>query len=329
MSEKLPHLTDGVCNSFAGRIQEPGRPLVDTVASPVARWARATVTCVRSRWRKIAVAVCFVAALVTQGFFHWADTRVGRPYENWDEIANYTTAYVIGDDYRTYRYGSLHTSLQLAAVVWHDYLDPVGRKFPHIRYSNNVPASWNDPYLSYGEKTWVGVDYNYFRGTDDRQAIFLSRQLHLTFAYAIILILGALAIRALNESAAFIIVPLLVLTVAPEQYFQLTQSLPTGINAVLAFGCVFFAMLFCLRLQVRDLVLSAACLAIGLNFKVTIVTMAAAPGLAIVYALWRRGFTFAVKSGLIAAVCAGVLFIVTAPSVVFAPIQACAFNIIS
>ena len=100
-------------------------------------------------------------------------TDQGRPYEYWDEIATYNNAHVLvrpASD-RTFRYGSIDTFLQWIGIVGYDYLSYIGATHGHLRYSNHVPASWSDPYISFGEQTWGQPDYNYFRGTDDRNPI--------------------------------------------------------------------------------------------------------------------------------------------------------------
>ena len=76
-------------------------------------------------------------------------------------------------------------TLQVAVLVTLIKFWILGATHGHLRYSNHVPASWSDPYISFGEKTWGQPDYNYFRGTDDRNPIFISRRLHLAFAYCV------------------------------------------------------------------------------------------------------------------------------------------------
>jgi hypothetical protein len=242
-------------------------------------------------------------------------TSQSRPYETFDEIATFNNAHVLAGQaaHRTYRYGSIDTFLQWAAIVGYDYLTVTGAAYSHLTYSNNVPQSWNDPLLAQQKKTWSGIDYNYFRGVDDRSPIFISRQIHLAFMYSSILLSVTYLIAALGSRAVYVAIPLLLLTVDPVTYYQAAQSLPNAINAVMTFLIVFFAMLFADRPRIQYIVLSAACFAIGLNFKVDIVVVGSAIGFALVLTLIRGGTILALVSGLRAALAFGVTFIATNP----------------
>jgi len=270
---------------------------------------------------KAITAAIFILIVVVQATFHMLATSEGRPYVSYDEIATFNTAHVLVGPAadRTYRYGSMDTFLQWAAIVGYNSLTVTGASYRHIRYSNGVPQSWDDPLLSQREKTWSGYDYNYWRGVDDRSPIFISRQIHLAFAYCIVLAIGMGSIAAFGSRAVYIIVPLLLLTVDPIVYFQGTQSLPNAINALLAFAIVLLAMLFADRFQNRYLILSAACFAIALNFKVDILVVGGAIGLALGLCLVRREVKFAFVSGTWAAVAFGATFIATNPLFLAAP----------
>ena len=266
-------------------------------------------------------AAVFVLIVVVQATFHMLATSENRPYESYDEIAAFNSAHVLVGPAadRTYRYGSMDTFLQWAAIVGYNSLTVTGGSYRHIRYSNAVPQSWDDPLLSQREKTWSGFDYNYWRGVDDRSPIFISRQIHLAFAYCIVLAIGMGSIALFGSRAIYIIVPLLLLTVDPGVYFQATQSLPNAINALLAFAIVLLAMLFADRFQNRYLMLSAACFAIALNFKPDILVVGGAIGLALGLCLVLRGVKFAFVSGAWAAVTFGATFIATNPFFLAAP----------
>jgi hypothetical protein len=267
------------------------------------------------RYRNVAIFTVFVFVLLVQASFHMLATSQGRPYENFDEIATFNSAHVVigpAAD-RTFRYGSIDTFLQWAAIVGYDYLAETGAKYGHLSYSNDVPQSWNNPFLAQQQKTWSGLDYNYFRGVDDRSPIFISRKTHLVFMYCIILLSVAYAMVTLGSSAIYVAVPLLLLTVAPVTYDQASQSLPNAMNAVLTFLIVFLAMLFADRPRIQYIALSAACLAVGINFKVDILVVGSAIGFALALSLLTRGVTFAVISGFQAASAFGVTFIATNP----------------
>ena len=271
---------------------------------------------------KTVTAAVFVLIVAAQATLHMQATSEGRPYEAFDEINEFNNAHVLVEPAadRTFRYGSMNTFLQWAAIVGYNSLTVTGASYGHIRYSNGVPESWDDPLLSLREKTWSGFDYNYWRGVDDRSPIFVSRQIHLAFAYCIVLAIGMGSIGVFGSRAIYIIVPLLLLTVDPGVYGQATQSLPNAINALLAFAIVLLAMLFADRFQNHYLMLSAACFAIALNFKVDILVVGgSAIGLALGLCLLQRGVKFALISGTWAAVTFGATFIAANPFFLAAP----------
>lgn len=251
------------------------------------------MTALSTRWprHRLALAAGFLLLVLVQGLLQFGSTGAGRPYEGWDEIATYNAAYInsgpVAD--RVYRYGTLDTFMQWAAIAVYEKRDAIGRAYSHIRYANHVPASWNDPAVALGEKTWTGADYNYFRGSDDRQPIFLSRQIHFLFTYAVLAALGLTVIAALDADAGLALAPLLLLIAAPEMQYQASQSLPNAINTLLVFGIVFFAMLYAHRQRRHDLTVSLALLALGMNFKPDIIIAAGAPGLALVLVCLRQG----------------------------------------
>src|SRR5262249_7454330 len=140
--------------------------------------------------------------------------------------------------------------------------------------------SWSDPLLAFREEI-SGIGYSFFRGTDDRSPIFISRRLHLLFAYCVIVMIGLTAISVIGARATYVLPPLLLLSVSPVVYYQAALSLPNAINAFLTFAVVLFAMLFADRGQVRYLLLSTACFAVGLNVKPDILVIGVAIGLAL------------------------------------------------
>ncbi len=251
------------------------------------------MTILSPRWprQKLALAAGFLLLVLAQGLLQFGSTSAGRPYEGWDEIATYNAAYInsgpVAD--RVYRYGTLDTFMQWVAIVAYEKRDPIGRAYPHIRYANHVPASWSDPAVVLGEKNWAGADYNYFRGSDDRQPIFISRQIHFLFTYLVLAALGLTVILLLDGGAVLALAPLLLLIAAPEMQYQASQSLPNAINTLLVFGIVFFAMLYAHRRRRCDLTISLGMLALGMNFKPDIIIAAAAPGLALVLVCLRQG----------------------------------------
>lgn len=273
---------------------------------------------------RLLIALAFSLAALAQAWWHLGATASGRPYETWDEIATFSTAYVVNTpaaEARAYRYGSADTFLQWLGIAAYEYLDPLGPTTGHIRYGNIAPASWEDPYLAFKPKTWAGADYNYFRGVDDRQPIYLSRIIHLGFAYALVLAIGYILIAAYGARSLFLLAPLLLLTVGPEEYFQLAQSLPNGVNGVLAFAVVVFAMMFVDQRRPAWLALSTAAYALGLNFKFDLIIFAAAPAGALILVTADRDYRLAVRSALMAAATSGLVYLASRPLFLKAPLQ--------
>lgn len=233
-------------------------------------------------WAK-AVSALFLLVVVLQCLAQAGAAKAGHPYENWDEVTDFNNSYVLSGptDGRNFRYGSMHTLLQFAGIMIFDAFDPLGKDYRHIRYSNNVPQSWDDPFLAFRPKTWTGLDYNYFRGVDDRQPMFYSRYLHLIFAWAAAAAIGMWVIAVYGASAVFPLVSLLCLTAVPEAWFQMTQTLPNGINAVLAFGIGLFAIMYVDTRRNLFICASTGCLALALNFKGDVFLAGAVPALAV------------------------------------------------
>jgi hypothetical protein len=274
-------------------------------------------------YTNIALATVFILAVVVQVAFHILKTSEGRPYENWDEMKPFNNAHVLvgPGSTRTFRYGSVDTFLQWAAIIAYNNLSMTGAAYSHLQYSNNVPQSWNDAYLSYKPKTWPYLDYDHFRGSDDRSPIFLSRIAHLLFAYCILLIVGLISIARLGLKAIYIIVPGLLLTATPDIYLQATQSLPNAINAVLTFTIVIFAMLFVADRNVAYLLIATSAFAVALNCKPDAVFAGGAIPLALALSLPVIGLHRACQAAVKAFLTFILVFVVTNPPFVFRPIQ--------
>jgi len=258
----------------------------------------------------------FLLLVLLLGALQFSSTQAGRPYEGWDEIATYNGAFVtsgpVGD--RIYRYGPLDTFMQWIALDRYQKYDAIGSRYPHIRYGNHAPSSWNDPAAAVGEKTWDGADYNYFRGTDDREPMFGSRRIHFLFAYALLAGLGLAVVASVGTGAAVLVLtPLLLLVAAPEMYFQASQSLPNAINTLLFFGIVYFAMAYALRQRRCDLTLSLALLALGVNFKPDIIIAIGSPGLALILVTLRQGLRAALRDVMPGVILGAAIFLATDP----------------
>jgi hypothetical protein len=274
--------------------------------------------------RKACMALLFLLVVVAHGWVHATASNVGRPYESWDEITLNNSAHVMsGPTFdRGFRYGSLDNFVQWVAIVTYEYFDPVGRAYPHARYANNVPESWDNPKLAFGPKTWAPpMEYSVFRGQDDREAIFISRKFHLFIVYALVLAIGLTSVAMLGTASLYVLFPLLAFIAAPGMFFQTTQSLPNAINATLSFGAVLFAMLYCDSAKRGLLLASAAFFALALNFKLDAVILAAAPGMALCYVLLRRGAAVALKDAGLAAIVAFAVLAAGRPAMLLNPVM--------
>lgn len=273
---------------------------------------------------KLWLALLFVAVVAVQAWVHAGATNVGRPYESWDEITLNNSARVMsGPTFdRGFRYGSMDNFVQWAAIVAYEYFDPVGRSHAHIPYANNVPESWDNPLLAFGPKSWAPpMEYSVFRGQDDRESIFISRKLHFFIVYGLVLGFGLTAIGFLGTASFYVLLPLLAFTAAPVMFFQTTQSLPNAINAMLSFGTVLFALIYCDSARRSFLLVSAALFALAVNFKLDAVILAAAPGLALCYVLLRHGLPVALKDAVFAGLVALAVLVAGKPLMLLDPIM--------
>lgn len=274
--------------------------------------------------RKIWLALLFLAVVIVQAGIHAGATNTGRPYEGWDEITLNNSAHVMsGPTFeRGFRYGSMDNLVQWIAIVTYEYFDPIGRAYPHMRYANNVPESWDNPHLAFGPKTWAPpMEYSVFRGQDDREPIFIARKIHLAIVYALVLAFGLTAITLLGTTALYILLPLVAFTAMPVMFFQASQSLPNAINAMLSFGTILFALLYCDTARRRFLLVSVGLFALALNFKLDAVLLAGAPGLALCYMLLRRGLGVALKDALLAGLVGFAVLVACKPLMLLDPIM--------
>ncbi len=274
--------------------------------------------------RKLGLGLFFLLVLTIQVCVHLKATDVGRPYESWDEITLNNSAHVMsGPTFdRGFRYGSMDNFVQWTAIVIYEYFDPVGRAYPHYRYANNVPESWNNSLVAFGPKTWLPpMEYSVFRGQDDHESIFISRKIHLVIVYALVLAFGLSAIIQFGTASLYVLAPLLAFTAAPTMFFQSTQSLPNAINAILSFGTVLFALLYCDSWRRGFLLASATLFALAVNFKLDAVILAAAPGMALCYVLLRRGPAVALKDAVFAGLVGFAVLVVGKPLMLLNPIM--------
>jgi hypothetical protein len=275
------------------------------------------------RYSKQILATIFIFVVLIQGAFHILKTAEGRPYEGWDEMKPFNNAHVLVGpaSTRTFRYGSVDTFLQWAAIIVYNNLSVTGASHSHIRYSNNVPQSWDDPFLPHKPRTWPYLNYDHFRGIDDRTPIFISRIAHLLFVYCVLLVVGLISIVRLGPRSIYIIVPGLVVTAFPDIYLQAAQSFPNAINAILTFAVVIFSTLFVAQHNATYLLLAASAFAIALNCKPDAIVVGCAILLALTLSAPATGLLAAFRTALKASLVFGFVFIATNPLFLFAPVR--------
>ncbi len=291
----------------------------------IARVTHTFMHTLRMRGRaRIGIATALFLLIAAQAIAQWWAVAENRPYEGWDEIATFNNASVVTGPTvgRTYRYGSMDTFLQVLGITLYGAFDPEGPAYQHIRYSNNVPQSWNDPFLPFHEKTWSGaMDYNYFRGVDDRQPIFLSRYLHLVFLWLVALTICWTLFRTYRSSSVPLLAMFFLMWCAPDIWSEGSKSLPNGINAALAFGVVAFALGYCDRGHRALLLGSVACLALGLNFKIDMALLTPVPIIAILFSAGRHGARTVLRDSAAALTIFIAILIATSPGFLVEPLE--------
>ena len=165
------------------------------------------------------------------------------------------------------------------------------------------------------------MDYNYFRGVDDHQPIFLSRYLHLLFLWLAGLTICWTLFRTYGRSSVPLLAMFFGMWSAPEIWSEGSKSLPNAINAVFAFGVVAFAISYCDRGKRALLLGSVACLAMGLNFKIDMALLTPGPAIAILFSAGRFGVRTVLRDAAVALVLFIAVFIATSPAILVDPVQ--------
>ncbi len=243
------------------------------------------------RTRPTVLAVAFLGVLAAQFLLFHPGTEQGAPYAEWDEIATFNQSYVLTGpaSLRTYRYGSLETGLQVVARAWHQWVDPIGRETVRLSYTNSYPETFVDPDAIHRTTAWPGVDYSYFRGSNDREPIFLSRKIHLVVVYAVLGVIGVAAVAGLGWSAAPFLLALLCVSVSRDFSVQALLSLPNAINTTLAAGILLSLALFHLRSDDRLFSVAVVLSAISMNFKIDAVFLVVPFVVSLSFVLAARG----------------------------------------
>ena len=212
-----------------------------------------------------------------------------KPYEGWDEISTYNNARVVSGPHVAFslRYGSLETFLQILATQYFLLFDPIGPGEDHHAVSNNYLPSFTDRYVEFGGMAGAAFSYGYFRGLDDHQPIFLSRQIHVAVTYGLVLLTGALVFYYVGLDALLLLLPLCCLTVNTEMVAQASSALPNAINVVIAFSVTLLGFLAVVGRRESCLYVGAALTAIAVNMKIDAFLLGGVLGLAILVSGWR------------------------------------------
>jgi hypothetical protein len=243
-----------------------------------------------------------------------------KPYEGWDEIATYNNARVVSGPHVAFslRYGSLETFLQILATQYFLLLDPVGPGKDHYAVSNNYLSSFTDRHVEFGGMA-ATFSYAYFRGLDDHQPIFLSRQIHVVVTYGLALLIGALALYYLGTYALLLLLPLCCLTVNTDMAAQASAALPNAINAVIAFSVTLLGFLAVAGRRESCLYIGAALTAIAVNMKIDAILLGGVLGLAIFVSGWRAGISGLGRRILLSAGIVALAYTATNPGVLTDP----------
>ena len=165
------------------------------------------------------------------------------------------------------------------------------------------------------------MDYNYFRGVDDHQPIFLSRYLHLLFLWLVALTICWTLFRTYGSSSVPLLAMFFFMWCTPDIWSDGSKSLPNGINAALAFGVVAFALGYCDRGHRALLLGSVACLALGINFKIDMALLAPGPVIAIQFSTGRHGAGKILRDSAAALAIFIAILVATSPGFLVAPLQ--------
>jgi hypothetical protein len=259
--------------------------------------------------------------LLAQAFLQLSQR--GYPYEAWDEIATSNIAAVRDGParYRVYAYGSLDTSIHELAQYFSARFTATGRSTVRHSFSNNVPSSLDNPSLMQGPKTWAGLEYNYFRGLNYRDSIFIARTVYVAAVLALCGILGALAIYFFGTLAPPLLFSSLLLMTAPPFVAQAPQALPNAINCLLVAAMFLAAMAAVMQARPRLFVAAAILFPLALNMKIDVALFGIFLAAAYAASLHLAGASLrasAVLSGKLLAVFL-VVFAISRPGILFNP----------
>jgi len=275
-------------------------------------------------WRGVLL-LAFTTLICWQGSMTLRLAAGDRPYggpNGWDEVATYNSARVVSGPYMswTFRYGSLDTFLQILATQYFLLFDPDGPGEDHYAVSNNNLSSFTSRHAEFdGSLLGTTFGYSYFRGLDDHQPIFLSRQIHLIVAHGLAILIGALALYHLGLEAALLLLPLCCFSVNTAMATQASLALPNAINAVIAFGVTMLGFLAVAERRESCLYIGAALVAIAVNMKIDAILLGGVLGLAILVSGWRGGLASLGRQVLLSGGIFALVYAVTNPLVLTDP----------
>ena len=255
----------------------------------------------KRRLFRLLLAVGFLAVLGLQMARQAPMLDTGAPYEGWDEIATYNGARVLVGPTALwgYRYGTLDTLIQIVANQYFLLFDPLGAEYRHANYSNNNYGSLNDEFFVFHGMRPDQFGYGYFRGVDDHEPIRIARGIHFALFYLLAAMAGCLLVAISGLDAAWLLLPMLCLSVNSGVLEQAVLALPNAVNVLFSFIVTALVGVAMLLRRPGLLVVAAVALALSMNFKIDVAPLGLVLGLGLIWCGWRQGVRPMIRSGLV------------------------------
>jgi hypothetical protein len=201
-------------------------------------------------------------------------TLVGYPYEDFDEIATFNSSRVLSspESYRCYRYGTLDTARFIAANFYYQYFDPIGKVNPTHTFSNNRPASLDDPFFVFREAAenppTLGPDYCYFRGVNDRESILIARRIYVVSVFIATTVLVFLLLYYFREKSSLLPLAPVLLLCNFDFFSDAAWARPNAFIGVCALTIFFLLFSFITKGKQSALYLACGFVALGTAHKI-------------------------------------------------------------
>ena len=263
----------------------------------------------------------FLAVLGLQMAWQAPMLEIGAPYESWDEVATYNGARVMEGPTAlwVYRYGTLDTLIQIVANQYYLLFDPLGAEYRHAHYSNNNYRSLNDEFFVFDELRPDQFGYSYFRGIDDHRPILIARQIHFALFHLLAGLAGCVLVAMLGLESAWLLLPMLCLSVNSGVVDQVVLALPNGINLLFSFIITALIGVAMALRRPAQLVVAAVALALSMNFKIDIAPLGLVLAFGLVWCYAAQGAAQLVRGVLVAFGAFALVWIATKPELVIDP----------